>query len=72
MKLTDSYDEAIERTLFTADEIARLPQDKVVAIKQQCLTKCGDDFRMRVYCEDRQYDALKALIVRGSSIGASK
>ena len=49
-----------------ASEIAKLPQDKVKSIKQTCAAKWGDDFDMRIYCEDKQYKALKVLITRGS------
>jgi hypothetical protein len=47
-------------------EIEILPQDKVQRIKQECARQWGDDFDMRVYCEDKQYKALKLLIERGS------
>lgn len=47
-------------------EIARLPQDKVQVIKEACAREWDDDFRMRIYCEDRQYRALQALIERNS------
>ena len=45
-------------------EIAQLPQDKVQAIKDTCKGKWADDFDMRLYCEDKQYRALQALIER--------
>ena len=45
-------------------EIAKLPQDKVQAIKDNCKQDWGDNFDMRLYCEDKQYHALQALIER--------
>jgi hypothetical protein len=49
---------------MTKQEIAQLPQDKVAAIKNHCARKWGDNFDMRLYCEDEQYKALKTLIDR--------
>jgi hypothetical protein len=51
-------------TPMTKQEIAQLPQDKVAAIKNHCARKWGDNFDMRLYCEDEQYKALKTLIDR--------
>ncbi|KWV49833.1 hypothetical protein AS156_14980 [Bradyrhizobium macuxiense] len=51
---------------MSSDDIAKLPQDKVAAIKQYCANEWPDNYAMRVYCEDRQYGALKELIDRGS------
>jgi hypothetical protein len=51
---------------YSAADIAKLPQDKVVAIRRECAKDWGDNFRMREYCEDRQYEALQTLIDRGS------
>jgi hypothetical protein len=51
---------------FSGSDIAKLPQEKVAAIKDACARKWGDDFRMREYCENQQYEALQRLIVRGS------
>lgn len=42
---------------FSAADIARLPQDKVAAIK---------NFAMPEFCEGSQYEALRNLIARGS------
>jgi hypothetical protein len=52
---------------FTAADIAKLPQDKVAAIKKEC-SRWGDkgDFEMQQWCEDMQYRALQDLISRGS------
>ncbi|KWV51979.1 hypothetical protein AS156_11190 [Bradyrhizobium macuxiense] len=50
---------------FTPDEIAKLPQDAVAAIKQDCADKWGNNFEMRIYCEDKQYEALQHVIARG-------
>ena len=47
-------------------EIATLPQDKVRSIKEECERKWANDFRMRVYCEDKQYKALKFYLDRNS------
>jgi hypothetical protein len=57
---------------MTKDEIDLLPQDSVVAIRKDCEREWGNDFRMRAYCEDNQYKALKALIDRGSVKGDSR
>jgi hypothetical protein len=51
---------------FTPAEIAQLPSDKVQAIKKYCEKEWNENFRMRVFCEDQQYKALKVLINRGS------
>jgi hypothetical protein len=51
---------------FSKEEISALPQDKVQAIIQYCQREWGDNFNMRIYCEDNQYQALKNLIDRGS------
>ena len=51
---------------MSRQEIEALPQDKVQRIKQECAREWGDNFRMRVYCEDKQHKALKVLIERGS------
>jgi hypothetical protein len=51
---------------MTAADIAALPQDKVRAIKASCAQQWNDNFRMREFCEDKQYEALKRLIERGS------
>jgi hypothetical protein len=49
---------------MTKDEINALPSDKVATIKADCAKKWGDDFSMRLYCEDKQYEALKQLLER--------
>jgi hypothetical protein len=49
---------------MTTQEIAKLPQDKVQAIKIYCERRWGTNFEMRAYCEDNQYEALKTLIER--------
>ncbi|MGY8683362.1 hypothetical protein Q2941_37130 [Bradyrhizobium sp. UFLA05-153] len=51
---------------FRAADIAKLPQDKVATIKADCAREWGDNFRMREYRENRQYEALQHLIDRGS------
>jgi hypothetical protein len=45
-------------------EIDKLPQDKVQSIKDTCKVQWGDNFDMRLYCEDQQYRALQTLIDR--------
>lgn len=50
---------------LSKDEIAKFPQDRVEAIRQLCARQWGHDYDMRVFCEDKQYRALKALIERG-------
>ena len=45
-------------------EIDKLPQDKVQSIKDTCKVDWGDNFHMRLFCEDEQYRALQALIER--------
>jgi hypothetical protein len=49
-------------------EIAKLPRDKVDAIKRACARLYEDDqnYELRIVCEDGQYKALKLLIERGS------
>jgi hypothetical protein len=51
---------------FTAAEIARLPQDQVEAAKRECAREWPNDFEMRLYCENKQFRALRELIERGS------
>jgi len=51
---------------FRADDIARLPQDKVASIKRYCASEWDDNFRMREYCENNQFEALQRMIERGS------
>ena len=51
---------------YTAADIAKLPQDKVAVIKQHCARIFSDNFEMREYCENQQYEALQRLINRGS------
>jgi hypothetical protein len=51
---------------FNSADIAALPQDKVVIIKQHCASRYPENFEMRVFCEDQQFSALKQLIQRGS------
>ncbi|MBO4221974.1 hypothetical protein [Bradyrhizobium neotropicale] len=51
---------------FSAAEIAKLPQEKVAAVKRDCASTWQDDFRMRLYCEDKQFKAMQQLIDRGS------
>jgi hypothetical protein len=53
-------------------DIDALPQDSVAAIRRQCERDWGTDFGTRLYCEDQQYQALKALIDRGSVKGDSR
>jgi hypothetical protein len=49
---------------MTKDEINALPSDKVATVKADCAKKWGGDFSMRLYCEDKQYEALKQLLER--------
>jgi hypothetical protein len=51
---------------MSKEDIAKLPQDKVEAIRQYCERKWGTNFDMRIFCEDNQFESLKALIDRGS------
>jgi hypothetical protein len=51
---------------FTPQQIAALPQDKVQVIKQACERQWHDDFEMRLFCEDKQYSALQAIIARNA------
>jgi hypothetical protein len=55
---------------FTAAEIAKLPQDKVALIKQQC-AHWGNkgNFDMQLYCEDEQYVALIKVLMRDAPKG---
>jgi hypothetical protein len=57
---------ACSNDAMTKEEIAQLPRDKVGVIKQTCEHKWGDNFQMRIFCEDQQYKALKLLIERNS------
>jgi hypothetical protein len=52
---------------MSKEEVAKLPQDKVQIIKQACQAKWESDFSMRIYCEDKQYKALKFLLERDSN-----
>lgn len=54
---------------FTAADIAKLPPDMVETVKRHCAGDWPTDFRMREYCENKQYQALQNLIVRGSLRG---
>lgn len=51
---------------YTASDIAKLPQDMVVAARRDCASRWGGNFDMRIWCEDKQFDALQRLINRGS------
>lgn len=51
---------------LTAAEIAALPQDQVAIAKRGCAAQWPNDFNMRLYCEDKQFAAMKTLIDRGS------
>jgi hypothetical protein len=55
---------AFARDDMPKSEIDKLPQDKVQAIKNNCKQEWGDNFDMRLFCEDNQYRALQALIER--------
>jgi len=48
------------------DEIDKLPQDKVQVVRRHCAEMFPTDFGTRLYCEDQEFKALKALIDRGS------
>jgi hypothetical protein len=54
---------------LASSEIAKLPQDRVVAIRKFCERRWGDNFEMRIYCEDEQYKALQTLIERENVTG---
>ena len=49
---------------MSAADIAKLPQNKVEAIKQDCKRDWGDNFSMRLLCEDKQFKALQTYINR--------
>jgi hypothetical protein len=50
---------------MSKDEIAKLPQDKVAAIKRYCAGLYPDgEFKMRLFCEDQEFKALQTLIER--------
>jgi hypothetical protein len=51
---------------YTASDIAKLPQDMVGAARKHCESLWGSNFDMRIYCENKQFDALQRLIDRGS------
>jgi dsRNA-specific ribonuclease len=51
---------------FRTADIAKLPQDKVAAVKQHCANRWANNFEMQEYCENEQFSALKRLIERGS------
>jgi hypothetical protein len=51
---------------MTKEDIAKLPQDKVEAIRKLCEQQWRNNFDMRIFCEDNQLESLKALIDRGS------
>lgn len=57
---------ALARNGGSAAKIAKLPPDKVAIIRRHCADQWPDQFDMRLYCEDKQYDALRTLIERGS------
>jgi opacity protein-like surface antigen len=57
---------AVALDRLTPQEVAALPQDKVVVVKKRCAGMFPDDFSTRLYCEDSEYIALKKLIDRGS------
>jgi hypothetical protein len=50
---------------MSKEEIVKLPQERVEAIRQLCARRWGHNYEMRVYCEDEQYRALKTLMERG-------
>ena len=51
---------------MSKDEIDKLPQDKVQVVRRHCAEMFPTDFGTRLYCEDQEFKALKALIDRGS------
>jgi hypothetical protein len=53
-------------TSMSKEEIAQLPQDRVNAIRQYCAQRWANEYSMRIWCEDKEYQALKALLARGS------
>jgi hypothetical protein len=53
---------------YTASDIAKLPQDMVAAARRDCASRWDSNFDMRIYCENKQFDALQRLIDRGSII----
>jgi hypothetical protein len=61
-----TFASAAQAERMTKSEIDLLPQESVLAIRKDCEREWGNDFRMRAYCEDQQYKALKMLIDRGS------
>jgi len=58
---------------MSRDEVARLPQDKVQAVRRDCARTWGDDFSMRIYCENKGFRALKVYVERnGQPDGESR
>jgi hypothetical protein len=51
---------------FDAADIARLPQDQVAIAKKHCAKVWTEEFRMRLWCEDKEFESMKKLIDRGS------
>ena len=51
---------------ITPADVASFPPNDVAAIRAQCASEWKTDFDMRLYCENKHYRALKALIARGS------
>jgi hypothetical protein len=49
---------------MTKEEIAKLPSEKVAVIKRMCAQRWADNFEMRLYCEDEQYQSLQILLER--------
>jgi hypothetical protein len=57
---------AMER--LNKEQIDRLPQDKVLIIKKECASHWGDNFEMRLYCEDKQFVALQQYLQRNGTV----
>lgn len=61
-----SQDKVSDDKKRAADITAKLPQDKVAAIKRDCAGRWENNFEMREFCENQQYEALQRMIDRGS------
>jgi hypothetical protein len=52
---------------MTKEQVAKLPQDKVQAIQQQCARMFKTNYTMRIYCESEEFKALKTYIDRNGT-----
>jgi hypothetical protein len=52
--------------LFTKEQIDKLPQDAVRAIRRDCAQLFQDSFALRLGCENNEYTSMQILIDHGS------